>query len=224
MLKNKTKKQSGITLVALVVTLIILLILAGVAMSLITGEGGLFARVNHAGVVYNTSAHNEADRYAELDTYATQYGGDEKSDLEKLREAFAGGFEEFATKEIASEVEIFGSNVQFIGFTYKGKKYAVDSYTMLVYECVADLDSVDLSTFGEYVDENLNSMLVTPSTSMNNKHNNYFLSTSEEVYNVTNVELEGVDYVYVASDLDEHLRFYDINTGEFLGAYGGIAK
>ena len=42
---NKLKKQTrGITLVALVVTIIVLLILAGVAISLTIGNNGLFSR------------------------------------------------------------------------------------------------------------------------------------------------------------------------------------
>ena len=35
------KKQSGITLVALVVTIVVLLILAGVSINLVLGENGL---------------------------------------------------------------------------------------------------------------------------------------------------------------------------------------
>jgi len=76
MLKNEKNKQLGITLVALVITVIILLILAGVAMSLITGEGGLFARANHAADLYNKTAYNEAVRYDELDALMGQYIGD----------------------------------------------------------------------------------------------------------------------------------------------------
>jgi len=66
----------GITLVALVITVIILLILAGVSMSLITGEGGLFARANHAGYRYNDVSYNEAVKFNELDNLMGQYIGD----------------------------------------------------------------------------------------------------------------------------------------------------
>jgi len=70
------QKEAGITLVALVVTVIILLILSGVAISMITGEGGLFARANHAGYRYNDVSYNEATRYNELDALMAQYIGD----------------------------------------------------------------------------------------------------------------------------------------------------
>ena len=56
------KKERGITLVALVITVIITLILAGVGISLITGEAGLFSRANHAATMYNQKAQEEAER------------------------------------------------------------------------------------------------------------------------------------------------------------------
>ena len=45
---------------ALVITVIILLILAGVAISMITGEQGLFAQTNHAANTYKAAQENEA--------------------------------------------------------------------------------------------------------------------------------------------------------------------
>jgi len=74
------EEMLGITLVALVITVIILLILAGVAMSLITGEGGLFARANHAGYRYNETAYNEAVNFNRLDALMAQYVGDDEND------------------------------------------------------------------------------------------------------------------------------------------------
>ena len=60
------KKERGITLVALVITVIIILILAGVALSLITGEEGLFARTNHAASLYKDASQTEADKVGQL--------------------------------------------------------------------------------------------------------------------------------------------------------------
>jgi len=42
------KKDKAITLIALVITIIILLILAGVAIATLTGENGLITRVKQA--------------------------------------------------------------------------------------------------------------------------------------------------------------------------------
>ena len=48
MKRNKRIKEKGITLVALVITIIILLILAGIAIASLTGDNGLFARADQA--------------------------------------------------------------------------------------------------------------------------------------------------------------------------------
>ena len=50
--KKSLKTSNGITLIALVVTIIILLILAAVTISLILGQGGLLQRAKNAGNVY----------------------------------------------------------------------------------------------------------------------------------------------------------------------------
>ena len=44
MLKHKTNKKSGITLIALVVTIIVLLILAGISISMLSGDNGILQR------------------------------------------------------------------------------------------------------------------------------------------------------------------------------------
>lgn len=53
------KKEKGITLVALVVTIIVLLILAGVTISLTVNQGGLFDRARTSGNTYRNAATNE---------------------------------------------------------------------------------------------------------------------------------------------------------------------
>ena len=52
------KKENGITLVALVVTIIVLLILAGVAISLTIGKNGLFTRAQDAAETWNEGEQN----------------------------------------------------------------------------------------------------------------------------------------------------------------------
>ena len=58
---EEVKKERGITLVALVITVVVMLILAGVAISQITGEDGLLARANHATKLYEVASQNEAE-------------------------------------------------------------------------------------------------------------------------------------------------------------------
>lgn len=47
-MKNEVKKQTGITLIALVITIIVLLILAGVTIATLTGDNGILSKTNEA--------------------------------------------------------------------------------------------------------------------------------------------------------------------------------
>ena len=55
---NKQKKN-GITLIALVITIIILLILAGITINLVIGNNGILNRAKEAGGLYQNAANNE---------------------------------------------------------------------------------------------------------------------------------------------------------------------
>ena len=52
------RKEKGITLVALVVTIIILLILAGVSITMVSGNG-LFGRASNAASKYSSASSSE---------------------------------------------------------------------------------------------------------------------------------------------------------------------
>lgn len=66
------RKNNGITLVALIITIIVLLILAGVTISLVLGDNGILNRAKNSGVEYTKSSIKEeielgiADIAAEL--------------------------------------------------------------------------------------------------------------------------------------------------------------
>lgn len=74
------KKENGITLVALVVTIIVLLILAGVSLSMVFNQGGIFNRAQNAANKWNHAATNEANYLNEFegtfDSYYDIYGHD----------------------------------------------------------------------------------------------------------------------------------------------------
>ena len=48
MKKILKEKEKGITLIALVITIIVLLILAGVSIAMLTGDNGIITRANEA--------------------------------------------------------------------------------------------------------------------------------------------------------------------------------
>lgn len=64
------KKEGGITLVALVVTIIVLLILAGVAISLTISNNGIFTRAQNATKIWNEATKNEQK---EMDKFNQTY-------------------------------------------------------------------------------------------------------------------------------------------------------
>ena len=69
MRENIYKSQKGITLLALVITIIVLIILAGVGISLVTGDGGIIGRTKNAKETADSSKDNEENRLNEFGEY-----------------------------------------------------------------------------------------------------------------------------------------------------------
>lgn len=67
------KNQNGITLISLVITIIILLILAGVSLNLVLGENGLIRRSQEAKEAYTQSQSEEAEQLNEVESWMDQY-------------------------------------------------------------------------------------------------------------------------------------------------------
>ena len=97
--KNKSKnvelfKKSvrGITLIALVVTIIVLLILAGVAISLTIGQDGIFARAQNAVNVYEQASLNEQNALEGFADMMNEYiNGSNQSNAKTVVQAFKDG-------------------------------------------------------------------------------------------------------------------------------------
>mgnify|MGYP000002211326 CR=1 FL=1 len=74
-----TRETSGITLIALVVTIVVLLILAGITISLVFSENGIIAKAKEAAEKTNQAAINEQEQMNEvagyLDNMLNEIGG-----------------------------------------------------------------------------------------------------------------------------------------------------
>lgn len=70
------KENKGVTLVALVITIIVLLILAGVTLSMVIGNNGIFTKANDASNETSLSAAKDAVRMALLETQTSAYNED----------------------------------------------------------------------------------------------------------------------------------------------------
>ncbi len=74
---RKIKKQAkGITLIALVVTIIVLLILAGIALNLTIGQNGIFSRAEKAANTWRNAETNEQLALGELGNWIGNYLGE----------------------------------------------------------------------------------------------------------------------------------------------------
>lgn len=67
------KGQNGITLIALVITIIVLLILAGITISLTLGDHGIINMAEKSGKNYTNAANNEMKKLNNIDAEANAY-------------------------------------------------------------------------------------------------------------------------------------------------------
>ena len=112
--KNMYKKEKGITLVALVITVVIMLILAAVAIGSVSGDG-LFSKTRQAAEAYENTSKKESDQIQtlmnEIDEYLTGNTGNEGVDPEEV--AVVGDFVNYSV-----QVDSNGNDVIDEGETY----------------------------------------------------------------------------------------------------------
>ena len=88
---RKEKQDKGITLIALVITIIVLLILAGVTIATLTGDNGLLTKTNEA---KNTTAEAEIEEQIRLawnDYYIAQHTATEYTFQDAIDNVFGEG-------------------------------------------------------------------------------------------------------------------------------------
>ena len=113
-MKLNLKERKGITLIALVITIIVLLILAGVSIAMLTGQNGILTQANNA---KTSTANKSAEEKVKLAVMAARSQSEDASlDLEKL------------TAEVTTN---YGGQVEGGAFpatvTIDGKSFTVDS-------------------------------------------------------------------------------------------------
>lgn len=143
MIKKSFKEQNAITLVALIITIIVLLILAGVAIATLTGDNGLLTK---AGYAKNTSTEAEVLEKLKLayeDYYLGQHTETGYTFQNALDKMFGTGL------AIASGPDSNGIYTVSIN----GKKYAFNSITGKTEEkklqAIGTLTKVN---YGDYID------------------------------------------------------------------------
>ena len=116
-MKQKERKElnKGITLIALVITIIVLLILAGVSIAMLTGQNGILTQAQKAGEQTEIGQEKEAIALAYNGAKAENNGGD--VDADDLNRNF-GYNDTDATAE--------GSNPITVTFKESGRQYTID--------------------------------------------------------------------------------------------------
>ncbi len=74
-LKQDVEENKGITLIALVITIIVLLILAGVSIAMITGENGIITQAQKAKENTEQAAKNEMAALNSIEDYLSEQTG-----------------------------------------------------------------------------------------------------------------------------------------------------
>ena len=121
--KNQEKYAKGVTLIALVVTVIILLILAGISIYMATKDNGLIENTNDAKVKTEISAYREElevihiDELSKLKNYETQ----------TFLERYAEAVKKDAMFKNAQEVSIDETNEIVIVVTEEGYRFEISA-------------------------------------------------------------------------------------------------
>ena len=118
MKENKIKKQNeekGITLIALVITIVVLLILAGVSIAMLTGNNGILSQAQKAGEETELGEEKEAIRLAYNGAKIKKQGGAVTDvDLD----------EQFSLNDTKADAE--GNSPITVTFTESLRKYTID--------------------------------------------------------------------------------------------------
>ena len=147
MLKEKRVKSKGITLISLVVTIIILIILAGVSLNILLGENGIVKKSKIASESYNKEAATEAMNLKITNVQISKYAEEQRMPtLKELADNFSQD-EDFEyvqeTSEIASSSKIISENPTSIYTKLKAYDYEFEINSSLQ---LASIDGVSLDT------------------------------------------------------------------------------
>ena len=113
----KQERQAGITLVALVITVVVMLILAGVAIAAVVDGDGLFSKTRQAAEIYENATKEEGEKIQSLINEIDKYLGgnieEEETKVEPEEVAKIGDFVNYSV-----QVDSNGNDVIDEGETY----------------------------------------------------------------------------------------------------------
>ena len=120
--KSLKRKEQGITLIALVITIIVLLILAGVSIAMLTGDNGILSQAQRAKNETEKVQANETSDLANIESLINEYQNN--IDIPQVTDENPGELEqEDANTLVINSIEdlVFFSNDVTKGNNYEGK-------------------------------------------------------------------------------------------------------
>ena len=121
---ERHESNAAITLIALIITIIVLLILAGVTLNMVMGENGLFGKANNAKNKTEVAQYEEELRMCVLELQTDAATNGTTFNMETIKNKFVEKVKELENTE---EIEITSpeGNATIEG-TYKGYEYKID--------------------------------------------------------------------------------------------------
>ena len=155
-MKKTLQKQNAITLIALVVTIIVLLLLAGISITMLTGQNGILNRAGEAKEKNDAAQNDENNKLTNYENIMNMYeSGDNYVPIEDISDEIDGLPEKKTAEQLAGYIPIY-TKEQFAKIA-SGETCAITdlsgnskgSYTMAVdakYALMNDLDFQSAST------------------------------------------------------------------------------
>ena len=186
-MKTKFKNAKGITLIALVITIIVLLILAGVTIATLTGDNGI---LNQAGKAKDKTTEAESIERVQVEV-AGSFGNDGKIDVDELNENL--------------------KNIE--GLTYKGN--ALSDSNKITLPATVTVNGYDIqitSNGGVRKYDPLAEIIANPQSYYGKKVTNYKASDSDtNTYRIFYVDKDnyfkdGYNTIYLKADFSGRVR------------------
>ena len=210
-LNNQFKTKKGITLIALVVTIIVLLILAGISIQMLTGDNGILKRASEANERTGISQVLEEVKLVATEGMSNYYLGDEENIVTAVENAIStkvSGFKEFTSTRGTSPIQgIVTRNGKDYAFSVDANSGVVTSPEESDYQwrIVSDNDNDGVLSIGDEVAPLINSVKDEHFYVVSNNGNNVKLITKLAVDHNTNSQsssAEGVPYDKAYCDLE----------------------
>ena len=121
---NKPMSNSAITLIALIITIIVLLILAGVTLNMVMGENGIFGKANNAKNKTEVAQYEEELRICVLELQTDAATNGTTFNMDTIKNKFVEKVKEL---ENTTEIEFpTGESETRLDGTYKGYEFYID--------------------------------------------------------------------------------------------------